>query len=49
MMTARQVHEEKRKKSKIDWKQAREGYHDAVLELKSTEQKYRHYQGKMNK
>ena len=47
MLGARQDHEEKRKKSKIEWKIAREGYHEAVLELKNSEQQYRKYQGKL--
>ena len=45
MLLARQEHEDKRKRSKIEWKAAREGYHEAVLDLKNTEAKYRHYQG----
>jgi len=44
MLLARQEHEDKRKRSKIEWKAAREGYHEAVLDLKNTEAKYRHYQ-----
>ena len=43
MLTTRQVHEEKRKRSKAEWKLAREGYHEAVLDLKNTEDRYRHY------
>ena len=48
MLSTRQAHEEKRKRSKAEWKLAREGYHEAVLDLRNTEERYRHYLSKYN-